>query len=428
MQRTERGIFKSIFFLSWVQTTVYFYFKINNPRQKYTMASGGKQMKIKDPANKDLKAESPEGEPTMFYPTDVILKVEEKLFYLNKKRLGENSPVFKAMFEADFKEKHAEVIPLPGKKFKGFEMFLCSFYFPEDIRPITENVAFNKAAHYVTYDALGVRKNANVVVDGRKLYNDGECLSIRNFRRLVIDLGEVLSIHHITTYINVSSGLGFLGINVSKRSDSWDYDCGLIYFFSGHTEYYKPCSFHARYISLSSLTGDTIDFCDVEIYGCRTPGWYGENCSIPCPQNCQEGRCDISEGTCLECINGYGGPRCGKDCDSGTFGRGCRGICGKCKGNNTCNRINGRCMEGCHLGFIGLKCDKECDNNTFGQDCIGVCGNCFKNEHCHHVNGSCLHGCDPGFNGLYCDEEDMVPMALPLDNDYDFLEINTSHF
>ena len=101
------------------------------------MASGGKQMKIKDSTNKDLKAESPEGEPTLFYPTDVILKVEEKLFYLNKKRLGENSPVFKAMFEADFKEKHADVIPLPGKKFKGFEMFLCSFYFPEHIRPIT---------------------------------------------------------------------------------------------------------------------------------------------------------------------------------------------------------------------------------------------------------------------------------------------------
>ena len=66
----------------------------------------------------------------MFLPTDVTLKVEGKRFYLNKKRLSENSPVFKAMFESYFEEKHAEVIPLPMKKFKDFEMFLSSFYFP----------------------------------------------------------------------------------------------------------------------------------------------------------------------------------------------------------------------------------------------------------------------------------------------------------
>nr|XP_022310681.1 uncharacterized protein LOC111116006 [Crassostrea virginica] len=113
------------------------------------MASGGKKTKIEDPANEDLKAESPEGEPTMedqhtmFLPTDVTLKVEGKLFHLNKKRLSEKSPVFKAMFESDFEEKHAEVIPLPGKKFKEFEMFLSSFYFPNLIRPITEETVLD---------------------------------------------------------------------------------------------------------------------------------------------------------------------------------------------------------------------------------------------------------------------------------------------
>ena len=34
------------------------------------------------------------------------------------------------MFESDFEEKHANVIPLPRKKFKDFKMFLYSFYFP----------------------------------------------------------------------------------------------------------------------------------------------------------------------------------------------------------------------------------------------------------------------------------------------------------
>ena len=78
-----------------------------------------------------------EDQQTMFLPTDVTLKVEGKLFYLNKKRLSENSPVFKAMFESDFEEKHADVIPLPMKKFKDFEMFLYTFYFPSFIRPVT---------------------------------------------------------------------------------------------------------------------------------------------------------------------------------------------------------------------------------------------------------------------------------------------------
>ena len=50
------------------------------------MASGGKKTKIEDPAHEDLKAESPEGEPTMedqqtmFLPTDVTLRGRESFF------------------------------------------------------------------------------------------------------------------------------------------------------------------------------------------------------------------------------------------------------------------------------------------------------------------------------------------------------------
>lgn len=44
--------------------------------------------------------------------------------------------------------------------------------------------------------------------------------------------------------------------------------------------------------------------------GCQTPGYYGMHCSLPCPQNCQECRCDIVEGTCLGCVDGYSGPKC----------------------------------------------------------------------------------------------------------------------
>ena len=43
---------------------------------------------------------------------------------------------------------------------------------------------------------------------------------------------------------------------------------------------------------------------------CPTPGYYGENCSIPCPKNCQDGQCNIVEGTCLRCLTGYKEQRC----------------------------------------------------------------------------------------------------------------------
>ena len=47
--------------------------------------------------------------------------------------------------------------------------------------------------------------------------------------------------------------------------------------------------------------------------GCPAPGFYGENCSFLCPRNCQEGRFDITDGTCLGCIPGYKGSLCDTD-------------------------------------------------------------------------------------------------------------------
>lgn len=44
--------------------------------------------------------------------------------------------------------------------------------------------------------------------------------------------------------------------------------------------------------------------------GCSKPGYYGMHCSYPCHQNCQESRCNIVDGTCLGCVDGYTGPTC----------------------------------------------------------------------------------------------------------------------
>lgn len=49
---------------------------------------------------------------------------------------------------------------------------------------------------------------------------------------------------------------------------------------------------------------------DDKLKGCPTSGYYGRDCSLPCPPNCQEGHCDIIEGTCLGCVPGYTGPNC----------------------------------------------------------------------------------------------------------------------
>lgn len=45
---------------------------------------------------------------------------------------------------------------------------------------------------------------------------------------------------------------------------------------------------------------------------CPSPGYYGENCSTPCPENCLDGVCDTVNGTCYDCIDGYSGSECSK--------------------------------------------------------------------------------------------------------------------
>ncbi|XP_062569453.1 kelch-like ECH-associated protein 1A [Saccostrea cucullata] len=60
--------------------------------------------------------------------TDVIFLVEEKEIHLTKVILVRSSPVFRAMFTSDFKEKNESTITFPKKKYEDFVRFLRSFY------------------------------------------------------------------------------------------------------------------------------------------------------------------------------------------------------------------------------------------------------------------------------------------------------------
>ena len=45
-----------------------------------------------------------------------------------------------------------------------------------------------------------------------------------------------------------------------------------------------------------------------------------------------------------------------KACDHGYFGPECKGKCGHCLDNNTCNRLDGKCPNGCESGYQGDFC------------------------------------------------------------------------
>ncbi|XP_062579035.1 kelch-like protein 15 [Saccostrea cucullata] len=56
--------------------------------------------------------------------TDIALVIEGRKMYTAKSVLSMASPVFRAMFSSDFKEKNEKEIELPGKVYGDFEKFL----------------------------------------------------------------------------------------------------------------------------------------------------------------------------------------------------------------------------------------------------------------------------------------------------------------
>ena len=91
-----------------------------------------------------------------------------------------------------------------------------------------------------------------------------------------------------------------------------------------------------------------------ELSGCPSPGYFGKNCSLPCPQYCQEGLCNITDGTCKGCVLGYYGANCSEPCPQ------------NCQ-EGLCHVTEGTCLLGCKAGYKGPYCSE-------GKGCPGYKG------------------------------------------------------
>ena len=75
-----------------------------------------------------------------WHMSDVTLVVERQRLHTHRGILSMTSPVFERMFNADFKEKSATEIPLPGKKAHEIRELLLVLY--PTAKPITDESAY----------------------------------------------------------------------------------------------------------------------------------------------------------------------------------------------------------------------------------------------------------------------------------------------
>nr|XP_022305244.1 receptor-type tyrosine-protein phosphatase epsilon-like [Crassostrea virginica] len=297
-----------------------------------------------------------------------------------------------------------------------------------------ENIALHKPAHQMyRYTGLPVAlTEASNAVDGFKSNLSvwaGQCVISGEDKHTAswwVNLTNILSIHHVTIYYrtgNVPWGSSngftkrFLGFSLYVSNTTNKSEGSLCFKDTNFTlgtipaVFNTTCLVHGQYVIYYNerLQGVTYpagyspyafnELCEVEVFGCKRPAYYGSNCDIPCPDpNCRY--CHIETGACQGCKPGYKGHQCDLECPYGYFGQDCASNCSKtCTG---CNNVNGSCDRGCHPGWKGDYCQQSCDNGRYGPECSQVCGTCFQLKKCHHINGSCMNGCNQGFEGMFC--------------------------
>ncbi|XP_056002085.1 uncharacterized protein LOC125663226 isoform X2 [Ostrea edulis] len=303
-----------------------------------------------------------------------------------------------------------------------------------------ENIALNKPT-WQLHPYSNTLYSASNAVDGRKsnLHVTGNQCVISNVNQQVatwrVDLQDILSIHHITIYYRTDNITWGPKNNYSGRFVGFSlYVSNTTNRTQGHlcvpdTNYTRDtipavlnvaCPVHGQYIIYYNerLPGVTYpvgysthafnELCEVEVYGCPIPGYYGTDCSLSCPVNCRTMHCHIETGACQGCKPGYKGHRCEQECDSGRYGEMCQYECGKCKDKEKCHHIDGACLNGCEPGFKGGGCVEKCDSGKYGEGCQYECGKCKDMDQCHHINGTCSNGCQEGFKEGKCVEQNIA--------------------
>ncbi|XP_056002241.1 multiple epidermal growth factor-like domains protein 10 isoform X7 [Ostrea edulis] len=347
-----------------------------------------------------------------------------------------------------------------------------------------ENLALRRPAwQQHNYSGREMQWGAAKAVDG--LYTDrsaggNQCTQSNNRQTTAtwrVDLESVVSISHIDFYYRTDN-LPIPSVYTTRFAGFYLYVSNTTSKDDGHLCFHEiqtvdgtpienqtiSCSVHGRYVIYYNERKPGVNYpsyysqyafnelCEVEVNGCPDPRYYGVNCNQPCPDGCQEKRCDVITSQCLGCIPGYQGPRCSQVCAVQTYGLECSLSCGNCSDGETCHHATGMCPRGCNKGVEGDKCQtpcqpgyygkncgqrcsenckvtnhcnrftgdcdrgckpgwkiptcqEECDGGMYGAGCTQSCGPCLHNNQCHHINGTCLNGCSSGYQGWNCKEK-----------------------
>ncbi|XP_046350928.2 multiple epidermal growth factor-like domains protein 10 [Haliotis rufescens] len=123
-------------------------------------------------------------------------------------------------------------------------------------------------------------------------------------------------------------------------------------------------------------------------------GWFGEDCSGECPNNCYAG-CHKAEGYCdHSCKQSFYGRLCSESCSPH-----CR---------EGCNQTTAYCFGGCARGVFGPQCTQTCITTCDNGVCDRRSGKCTETTtETSHMKEEC----PKGFYGPYC--EDKLP-SIPL--------------
>ncbi|XP_065939059.1 laminin subunit beta-1 [Magallana gigas] len=152
----------------------------------------------------------------------------------------------------------------------------------------------------------------------------------------------------------------------------------------------------------------TIDICEVNVMGCNQ-NRYGVGCLSECSNKCKDQHCDAFNGSC---IHGCSDPNALTldciVCSNGTYIS--SGMCvrcpGRCQGGAPCNKLTGRCDQGCEDKWTGQFCE-DCIDGFYNRNCSGRCGSCVNDGVCDKISGHCTNGCQANYLQPLC--QDCVP-------------------